>query len=51
MAENFVIGQPLHGIPLHVCPTVALHNEAVVIEGGRVADRWPITARGRRITI
>ncbi|MEQ1859718.1 MAG: D-TA family PLP-dependent enzyme [Chthoniobacteraceae bacterium] len=50
-ASEFVIGQPLHGIPRHVCPTVALHNEAVVIDRGAVVDRWPITARGRRITV
>lgn len=50
-AAHFAIGQILHGIPRHICPTVALHNEAVVVEGGRVVDHWPITARGRRITI
>lgn len=50
-AAEFSIGQVLHGIPRHICPTVALHNEAVIVEGGRVVDRWPITARGRRITI
>ncbi len=50
-AQEFSIGQVLHGIPRHVCPTVALHNEAVVIANGAVADRWPITARGRRITL
>lgn len=49
--ERFLIGQALHGIPLHVCPTVALHGEAVVIEDGRVAERWPILARNRRITV
>ncbi|MBX7208631.1 MAG: D-TA family PLP-dependent enzyme [Verrucomicrobiaceae bacterium] len=49
--ERFLIGQSLHGIPLHVCPTVALHGEAVVIDGGKVAERWPIPARNRRITI
>lgn len=50
-AHKFLIGQALHGIPLHVCPTVALHGEAVVIDGGKVAERWPIPARNRKITI
>lgn len=50
-SERFHIGQALHGIPRHVCPTVALHGEAVVIRGGRVEEIWPITARNRRITI
>jgi D-serine deaminase-like pyridoxal phosphate-dependent protein len=50
-ANDFVIGQVLHGIPRHICPTVALHSEAVVVEDGRVVDRWPILARARRITV
>lgn len=50
-AHEFVIGQVLHGIPLHVCPTVALHGEAVVIEKHHVAEKWPIPARNRRITV
>jgi D-serine deaminase-like pyridoxal phosphate-dependent protein len=50
-AERFQIGQALHGIPRHVCPTVALHGEAIVIRDGRVAETWPITARNRRITV
>ena len=36
-AEEFRIGQCLHGIPRHVCPTVALHAEAWVI--GRASCR------------
>ena len=48
---EFAIGQILHGIPRHICPTVALHNEAVVVERGRIVDHWSITARGRRITV
>lgn len=50
-AHEFEIGQALHGIPRHVCPTVALHGEAVVIEGYRATERWPILARNRRITV
>lgn len=50
-AHEFVIGQALHGIPRHVCPTVSMHGEAVVIENGSATARWPITARNRKITI
>lgn len=50
-AHEFVIGQALHGIPRHVCPTVSMHSEAHLIENGRYTQRWPITARNRRITI
>lgn len=50
-AHAFVIGQVLHGIPRHVCPTVSMHNEAVVVREGRATEIWPITARGRRIHV
>jgi D-serine deaminase-like pyridoxal phosphate-dependent protein len=50
-AAQFAIGQCLHGIPRHVCPTVALHSEAWIVEAGKATERWPITARARRITV
>jgi D-serine deaminase-like pyridoxal phosphate-dependent protein len=50
-AAEFAIGQVLHGIPRHICPTVALHSEAIVVENGRVAAQWPILARARRLTV
>jgi D-serine deaminase-like pyridoxal phosphate-dependent protein len=50
-ANEFAIGQTLHGIPRHICPTVALHAEALVVEGGRVVATWPIAARARRLTV
>jgi D-serine deaminase-like pyridoxal phosphate-dependent protein len=50
-AHEFTIGQALHGIPRHVCPTVSMHGEAVVIDRGKVVETWSITARNRRITV
>ena len=50
-AHEFVVGQALHGVPRHVCPTVSMHGEAVVIEQGRAVATWPVTARNRRITV
>lgn len=50
-AARFAIGQCLYGIPRHVCPTVALHSEAWVVENGKTTERWPITARARRLTV
>jgi D-serine deaminase-like pyridoxal phosphate-dependent protein len=48
-AERFHVGDALHAIPWHVCPTVALYAETLWALGGRVAERWPVTARGRRL--
>lgn len=46
------VGDILYGIPWHICPTVALHQEANVInEDHQFIDRWPIAARGRRLTL
>jgi D-serine deaminase-like pyridoxal phosphate-dependent protein len=50
-AAEFAVGDVLYGIPRHVCPTVALYSEATVVRAGAAAERWPITARARRITI
>ena len=50
-AREFAIGQTLHALPRHICPTVALHAEAIVVEGGKAVERWPILARGRRISV
>ena len=50
-AHEFTIGQALHGIPRHICPSVSMHGEAYIIEGGKTTERWPITARNRLITV
>ncbi len=50
-AQEFTIGQTLHGIPRHICPTVALHSDALVIEDGRVVETWPVAARARRLSV
>jgi D-serine deaminase-like pyridoxal phosphate-dependent protein len=50
-AARFSVGDCVYGIPWHICPTVALHAEALVIDHGEVTARWPVTARNRRITI
>jgi D-serine deaminase-like pyridoxal phosphate-dependent protein len=50
-AGEFEVGSVLYGIPRHICPTVALYSEAVVVQNGRAESRWKITARERRLTI
>jgi D-serine deaminase-like pyridoxal phosphate-dependent protein len=50
-AADFKVGDALFGVPRHICPTVALHSEAVVIRGRRAVDRWKVAARERRLTI
>jgi D-serine deaminase-like pyridoxal phosphate-dependent protein len=50
-AEGFCVGDELIGVPWHICPTVALHAEAVLIEYGRVARTEAVAARARRLTV
>jgi D-serine deaminase-like pyridoxal phosphate-dependent protein len=50
-AAEFSIGASLYGIPWHVCPTVALHSEAVVVRNQRAEGRWRVSARERHLSI
>jgi D-serine deaminase-like pyridoxal phosphate-dependent protein len=50
-ASEFAPGDELLAIPRHVCPTSALHKEVVLIEDGKVAAYWPVTARDRKLTV
>ncbi len=50
-STELAVGTPLLAIPTHVCPTVALHRWAYVVEGGEVVDRWNVDARDRVLTI
>ena len=42
-------GDILYGVPEHICPTVALYDEAFVIENHHYNDRWEIAGRRRSI--
>ncbi|MFO0928716.1 MAG: hypothetical protein U0736_17120 [Gemmataceae bacterium] len=50
-ASRFNPGDEVLAIPTHVCPTVALHQHAYVVDGGRVVGTWKITARDRVLTV
>lgn len=50
-AAEFELGDCLYGVPRHICPTVALHGEAVVIQGRRTAERWRVASRDRALRI
>ena len=46
----YKIGDVLYGVPVHICPTVALYDKALVIENNKVTDSWKVIARDRVIT-
>ena len=50
-AAEFAPGDELLAIPRHVCPTSALHKEVILIENGKPAATWLVTARDRKLTV
>lgn len=50
-AADHPVGTVLYALPWHICPTVALHEEVVVVRDGRAVDRWRVASRTRRITV
>ncbi len=50
-ANEFQVGDVLYSVPRHICPTVALHNEVVIVRNGRAEERWKVAARDRALTI
>lgn len=42
------VGDTLRFVPNHVCPTVNLGDDLVMMRNGRVVAVWPVTARGKR---
>ncbi|MBI3882024.1 MAG: D-TA family PLP-dependent enzyme [Verrucomicrobia bacterium] len=48
---EFAVGDCLYGVPWHICPTVALHSQAVVVRHGHAEERWRVLGRERVITV
>ena len=43
------VGSVLYGVPVHICPTVALYDQMFVIKHHHFAETWEVTARKRFI--
>jgi len=50
-STKFNVGDVLYGVPVHICPTVALYERANVVENGNVVEVWKVIARDRTITV
>lgn len=50
-AHGFAMGDVLYAQPYHICPTVALHDKATVVENGKLWGWWPTGARGRELSV
>ncbi|MEO8412995.1 MAG: D-TA family PLP-dependent enzyme [Ginsengibacter sp.] len=49
--HSYKVGDVFYGIPVHICPTVALYERAIVIENSEVTTEWKTIARDRKIHI
>lgn len=45
------IGDVWYAVPIHICPTVALYERALVIEDNKATTEWKVIARDRKISI
>ena len=50
-SNAYSIGQVFYGVPKHICPTVALHDKAYVVENHHITATWKVIARNRSINI
>lgn len=48
-ASAYKTGDVLYGVPVHICPTVALYEKAFVVNDGVVNKEWKVVARNRYI--
>lgn len=49
--HGFQPGDVLYGLPIHICPTVALYGNANIINNHKLAGEWKIISRERKINI
>jgi D-serine deaminase-like pyridoxal phosphate-dependent protein len=50
-AARYKPGDVVYALPGHICPTVALHKEVLVAEGGKVVGKWSVASRDRVLTV
>jgi D-serine deaminase-like pyridoxal phosphate-dependent protein len=49
--HSYKVGDLLFGIPIHICPTVALYEKAYTVENGKLTGEWGMISRNRKITV
>jgi len=49
--NDYQVGDVLYGVPYHVCPTIALHDQTAIVEDHALVKYWETLSRNRRISI
>jgi D-serine deaminase-like pyridoxal phosphate-dependent protein len=50
-AAKYRPGDVVYALPGHICPTVALHKEVLIAEGGKITGKWTVASRDRVLTV
>lgn len=50
-AAKYKPGDVVYALPGHICPTVALHKDVLIAEGGKIVGRWSVASRDRVLTV
>jgi D-serine deaminase-like pyridoxal phosphate-dependent protein len=49
--HKYQVGDVLYGLPFHICPSVALYEQASVVAADGSLSNWAIVSRKRKISI
>lgn len=50
-AGRFAEGDCLYGIPIHICPTMALHDTVWAVTNRHAEEKWRVAARTRELSV
>jgi D-serine deaminase-like pyridoxal phosphate-dependent protein len=45
------IGDVVYALPVHICPTMALHEQVYVVRNRQITESWKVVARKRLFSI
>ena len=48
-SSKYAVGELFYGVPQHICPTVALYERAIVVDGNNAVGEWSVTARDKKL--
>lgn len=46
-SETISLGDLVYALPIHICPTIALHEQVYVVEDSLLSATWKVVARNR----
>jgi len=46
-SEELLPGDMVYALPVHICPTIALHDQVYVVRAQKVVETWKVVARIR----